>query len=131
PAENAAYLRKSGVLLRNRQLLLRAEGEDRVARAVVARIDADWRPRSGTESTYDDVDSIVLDYGDVPCSELSRLSGCTHGRSGIDELAPIHDEWMRTDVPGIFVAGDVCGVVGPATAAAQGRTRHPQGRLAG
>ena len=120
PSEHAAYLRNAGVLLRNRRLLVRAEGEERVERAVVARVDAAWRVQPDSESTFD-VDAILLDYGAVPCSELSRLTGCTHLRSGVDELVPNHDEWMQTDIPGILVAGAVCGVVGPAIAAEQGR----------
>src|SRR3989442_5161806 len=83
--QSAAYLRHRGVSLRNRHLLVRAEGADHVERGVVARVDADWRVQPATESTFE-VDTIVLDYGEVPCSELSRLSGCTHRRSGIDGL---------------------------------------------
>jgi hypothetical protein len=116
----AEYLRSHGIALRKRHLVVRAEGTERVERAVVARVDADWRVEPATESAFE-VDTILLQYGEVPCSELSRLSGCAHLPSGIDGPVPLHDEWMRTDVPGLLVAGDVRGVCGPNIAAEQGR----------
>jgi thioredoxin reductase len=118
--ESATYLRHAGVPLRNKHLLVRVEGDSRVERAIVARVDVDWRVQTGTETTVE-ADSIVLDYGEVSVSELSRLSGCTHARNAIGDLVPLYDEWMRTDQPGLLVAGDVGGVVGPAVAAEQGR----------
>ncbi|MBV9169127.1 MAG: FAD-dependent oxidoreductase [Chloroflexi bacterium] len=116
----ATYLRQRGVRLRNRHLVVRAEGRERVERAIVARVDADWRVQPRTESAID-ADTIALDYGRVPCSELSRLSGCTHRRSTLDGLTPVYDEWMRTDAPGVLVAGGVCDARGLAMARAQGR----------
>jgi thioredoxin reductase len=118
--ESETYLRSHRVILRNRRLLIRAEGAARVERAVFARIDADWRVQPAPESAFE-VDSIVLDYGQVPCSELSRVSGCTHARIDVDSMAPRHDEWMRTDVPSLLVAGDLTGVRGPRESAEQGR----------
>lgn len=125
-ASRAAELQRRGVDVRavvdatSGQLLVRAEGVERVERAVVARVDANWQVQPATESTSE-ADTILLDYGQVPCSELTRLSGCTHVRRDVDTLVPVHDEWMRTDVPGVLVAGDLCGVVGPDVAAEQGR----------
>src|SRR5207237_4736202 len=58
-SDSAAYLRKAGVVLRNRHLLIRAEGDERVERAVVARVDAEWRVRPGSESAFE-VNSLVL-----------------------------------------------------------------------
>jgi hypothetical protein len=118
--ESEAYLRQHRITFRNGHLLMRAEGAERLERAVVARVDAEWRVQPATESAFD-VETIVLDYGEVPRSELSRLSGCTHVRSGVDSIVPVCDEWMRTDVPGLHVAGDLCGVCGPRIAAQQGR----------
>jgi hypothetical protein len=117
--ESSAYLRNAGVLLRNRHVLARAEGETRVERAVVARVDADWRVQPQSEAKFE-VDAIVMDYGEVPESALSRLSPAAHARDGVDGIVPLHDGWMRTDISGLLVAGDVCGVVGPAIAAQQG-----------
>ena len=71
--QSAAYLRHRGVSLRNRHLLVRAEGADHVERGVVARVDADWRVQPATESTFE-VDTIVLDYGEVPAMQLMRVA---------------------------------------------------------
>jgi len=116
----AEYLRRHRVAMRNRHLLVWAEGTARVERAVFARVNEHWRVLPQTEFALE-VDTVVLEYGEVPCSELSRLSDCAHVRRGIDSLVPLHDEWMRTDAPGLLVAGDVRGVCGPGIAAEQGR----------
>jgi len=116
----AEDLRRRGVHIYDGHLLVRAEGSDRLEQAIVARVDADWRVQPDTERALD-VDAIVLDYGEVPSSEMSRLCGCAHVRSEADSLAPRHDDWMRTDLPGVLVAGDVAGVRGPTIAAEQGR----------
>jgi len=117
---SSACLRDQGVILRNRHVVVRAEGTEHVERAVVARVDGDWRVQAATESAFE-VDTILLDYGEVPCSELSRLSGCAHTRTDHDGLVPLHDDWMRTDLPGLLVAGDVSGEVWPGIAVEQGR----------
>jgi D-hydroxyproline dehydrogenase subunit alpha len=103
-------------------LVLRAEGDRVLQRAVIAEVDADWRPVAETERTLVEVDTLVLAFGNVVSSELSRLAECQHkfddDRGG---LIAVRDTWMRTSRPGVLVAGDAGGVVGPAIAVEQGR----------
>jgi len=103
--------------------LVRIEGTDGVERAVIARLDGDWRPLPGTERALD-VDTVVLGYGLVPSPELADLAGCAlaydAGRGGWIPLAD-PARFMATSAPGVFVAGDGAGVAGADVAEAQGR----------
>jgi NAD(P)H-nitrite reductase large subunit len=99
---------------------VRAEGHATLARAVVAGCDAEWCPRPGTEQSVD-VDALVLAFGYLPENQLARLAGCQHEHSEFVSPCTVRDAWMRTSVPGVLVAGDAGGIVGPAAAIAQGR----------
>jgi D-hydroxyproline dehydrogenase subunit alpha len=116
-----AYLRRHRVPVLRSHVIARALGDDRVEQAVVTGVDADWRPRPGTERTID-VDLVCLAYGLVPSTELTLLAGAHH----VDDEArggrvPVHDEWMRTTTAGLFVAGDCAGVADSWEAVGQGR----------
>ncbi|HLJ61900.1 MAG TPA: FAD-dependent oxidoreductase [bacterium] len=101
-------------------IVSRAEGRDRVERAVIANVDERWHVIPGSEDVLD-VDAICLGYGLCPSNELTRLCGCAHN---YDEQhggwVPWRDEWMRSSVPGVLVAGDCAGISGAATAVDEG-----------
>lgn len=107
--------------LRYRRMVVRAEGDGRVERVVHARVDAQWRVIPGTEETVD-ADVLCVGYGFTPSTELLRLAGC--GFETVEDLGgPVvrKDEWCRTDVDGVYAAGDGAGVEGSAVAADEGR----------
>lgn len=115
------YLRRNRIPLEYSSIISRAEGDGRVERAFIARCDRDWRRIADSERAID-VDTICVGYGFFPSTELSQLAQCRHV---YDELrggyVPVRDEWMRTSVAGILVAGDGGGVNGSAIALEQGR----------
>jgi|HubBroStandDraft_2_1064218.scaffolds.fasta_scaffold13484_3 thioredoxin reductase len=102
-------------------IIVRIEGGDEVQRAVLARVDRDWRVVPGSERTVE-VDTVVLGYGLESSSELSRLIGCKlsydRQRGG---WIPERDAELRTSVPGVFAAGDGSGIGGAKHAEAEGR----------
>ena len=101
-------------------VIVRAEGQDEVERAVVARCDTDWRPIPGTERALQ-VDTICIGYGFVPAVQLTRLLGCEHEYRHRDGgWVPTHDRDMQTSLPGVFVAGEVAGIGGAYAAMAEG-----------
>jgi thioredoxin reductase len=108
------------VPLRYSSMIVRADGDGQVQRAVVARVDRDWRVVPGTETEMA-VDTICLGYGFQASSELSRLCGC---RQRYDEdnggYVPVRDEWMRTSVPRVLSVGDGSGVGGSRIAIEEG-----------
>jgi len=101
-------LRRAGVPVRHGVGLQAALGEDRVTGA---------RTSEGEIAC----DAIGLCYGFVPQSALPRAAGASMrvaGRAG--GWAAEHDEWMRSSVPGLFVAGETTGVAGAPAAMAAG-----------
>ena len=56
------FLRRAGVPRYYGHLLVRAEGSGKVERATIAAVTRDWRPRTGTEKTFD-VDLVCIGYG--------------------------------------------------------------------
>ncbi|HEY8352762.1 MAG TPA: FAD-dependent oxidoreductase [Sphingomonadales bacterium] len=117
-----ARLKRAGVPILFEHGIVAAEGEDAVASAVIAPLDADGRAdRSRSRSVA--CDRIAFCYGFLPSSELARQAGAT---AVWDEDAGggwivTHDGAMRSDVPRLYVAGEVTRVAGAESAAEQGR----------
>jgi D-hydroxyproline dehydrogenase subunit alpha len=99
---------------------VRVEGQQHVERVVIAEVDADWFPRAGTEQTLE-ADALVLAFGYLPEDQLARLAGCQLAGDAYLDPRTIRDDWMRTTVAGVLVAGDAGGIVGPAASINQGR----------
>ena len=127
-ASTAAELRAGGVNVidvvdasaREPRIVVRAEGDTALRAVRVAGVDDEWCPTPGTESEVD-VDVLVLAYGKLPENQLARLAGCAYQDSAFLDPRAVCDGWMRSSLPGVFVAGDAAGVVGPAAAVEQGR----------
>jgi NADPH-dependent 2,4-dienoyl-CoA reductase/sulfur reductase-like enzyme len=102
-------------------ILVRVEGEHEVERAAIATVDADWRPISGTERTFE-VDTVCIGYGLLPSVELARLCGCDlRYDEATDTWLPERDGWFETNKRGIYAVGDGAGIAGAAVAADEGR----------
>ncbi|NJE04350.1 FAD-dependent oxidoreductase [Thermococcus sp. MV11] len=118
---HAAKVRRLGVPILTRHTILRAEGKEKVKKAVVAQLDENWRPIPGTERTFE-VDVIALAVGLRPSIELLHQAGCQirYVRELSGHVA-LRDEWMETTVRGIFVAGDSAGIEEATTAMLEGK----------
>ncbi len=118
---HTAKVRRAGVPFRCATTIVRAEGTESVERAVIARIDADFKLIPGTEEVLE-VDTICLAVGLTPSIELSCLAGCE--QIYVPELGgnmPLHDEYMRSSVESIYTVGDIAGVEEASTAMEEGR----------
>jgi NADPH-dependent 2,4-dienoyl-CoA reductase/sulfur reductase-like enzyme len=97
------------------------QGEDRVSRATIAKLDQDSRPIPQTEISLD-VDAVVVGYNLTPGTELCRLVDCKHefnaGRGG---FVPQRSVEMETSCPGIYAVGDCAGIGGAEMAMIEGR----------
>ena len=114
-------IRKAGVPLLRRHIIVEARGESQVEAAVIAEVDKDWRPIEGSQRVLE-VDTICLGYGLVPSVELARLVGCRHRyEPDLGGWIPVRTEAMETSVPGVFAVGDGAGVAGSAMAMLEGR----------
>ncbi|KQX25088.1 MULTISPECIES: FAD/NAD(P)-dependent oxidoreductase [unclassified Sphingomonas] len=66
-------------------------------------------------------DTVGLCFGFVPQSALPRMIGAEMRDAGAaGGWAALHDRWMRSTVPGLFVAGETTGVAGAPAAMAAG-----------
>jgi NADPH-dependent 2,4-dienoyl-CoA reductase/sulfur reductase-like enzyme len=92
---------------------LRAEGDDTI-RLVSFRTRSGW--------TSEAADLLLLHDGVIPSVQITRALGCRHEWSDTGRCwQPVVDDWGRTSVPGILVAGDGAGVAGAAAAVLSGR----------
>jgi sarcosine oxidase subunit alpha len=118
---HAAKIRRAGVPVLTSHTILRAEGSDRVERAVVARVDEGWRPLPNTERTLD-IDTVCLAVGLSPNCELAFQAGCSEAYvPDLGGRVAVHDRELETSVPGVFIAGDASGIEEASTAMLEGR----------
>ena len=118
---HAAKVRRLGIPILTRHTILRAEGNEKVERAIVAQLDEKWNVIPGTEKVFD-VDVIALAVGLRPSIELLHQVGCQI--KYVPELGGhvvIRDSRMETTVKGIFVAGDSAGIEEATTAMLEGK----------
>ncbi len=126
-----AYLHRERIPVRWGYLIVGATGSERVEHAVIAPVDSAWHPLPDAEEAID-VDAVCLAYGEVPASALSRLAGCAHvWDPELGGEVPRRDEWLRTTVPGVLVAGGAGGATGAVAAFAEGRLAGIAAALAG
>lgn len=118
---HAAKVARTGVPFYLSHTIVKAEGEDCVKGVTIAQIDSSFNFIPGTEKHFD-VDTICLAVGLSPMSQLLKMAGCkmedNPKRGG---QVPICDEYGRTSLPGVFVAGDVSGIEEASSAMIEGR----------
>jgi NADPH-dependent 2,4-dienoyl-CoA reductase/sulfur reductase-like enzyme len=114
-------IRKARIPIRFGYVVVRAEGTEALERVVLMRCDRDGGVIASTER-FEDADTLCASYGFVPSVQVTRALGCDHvydaGRGG---WIPVHDECMRTSIPGVYIAGEVAGIGGAHAAMAEGR----------
>ena len=118
---HASKIRRAGIPVLTRHTILEAYGAGQVEGAVIAEIDEKWQPISGTERKIP-CDTICLAVGLSPLTELLWQAGCE--MAFIKELSghvPLVDENLETTRPGIFCAGDACGIEEASSAMVEGR----------
>ncbi|MDF6045328.1 FAD-dependent oxidoreductase [Streptomyces sp. JH14] len=121
-AEGAQYAAR---LLRHRvrtlvhHTVVQAHGDDRLQAVTVAALDAEGRVRPGTRRRIA-CDTLAVGHGMLPHTDLAHGLGCrTNG------VAVHVDHEQRTDVPGVWAAGEATGIGGAALSLAEG---HIAGR---
>jgi NADPH-dependent 2,4-dienoyl-CoA reductase/sulfur reductase-like enzyme len=115
----------SRILTRSRLLFARAavaaQGDGRVERVTVARVDSRSRVVPGGELTIA-ADALCASYGLIPCTEITRLIGCEHVLDAASGASiPIVNDLLETSQPGVFAAGETLGVAGWQVAECEGR----------
>ena len=126
----ARELRSLGVRFYTSHTVLEANGSDGQIESVeLIEVNEYCEPLALSEKPVA-ADTVCLAIGLVPNIELLSLLGCDLTfKSQLGGYVPVHDEWMRTSVDNVFVAGDAAGFH-------DGMVQEPeiareQGRLAG
>ncbi|MER5467129.1 FAD-dependent oxidoreductase [Streptomyces sp. NPDC002685] len=125
PGKLAEGARYAVQLLRHRvpfvpsHTVVEAHGEERLDAVTVAALGRDGRVRPGTERRIP-CDTLAVGHGMIPHTDLAEALGCR-----IDGLKVEVDDEQRTDVPGIWAAGETTGIGGAALSLAEG---HIAGR---
>ena len=118
---HAAKVARTGVPFYLSHTVIEAKGGDHVMGAVIAEVDAHFKPVPGTEKELA-VDTICIAVGLSPMSQLAGNATCDMA------LVPqkggnvaVLDEYGQTSIPGIYCAGDVAGIEEASSAMIQGR----------
>ena len=118
---HASKVARTGVPFYLSHTIVKAEGEKCVTGVTIAEIDDKFQFIPGTEK-YFDVDTICMAVGLSPMSQLLKMAGCKM----VDDpkkggQVPVCDEYGRTSLPGVLVAGDVSGIEEASSAMIEGR----------
>jgi len=118
---HASKVARTGVPFYLSHTIVKADGDKCVTGVTIAEIDDKFKFIPGTEKHFD-VDTICLAVGLSPMSQLLKMAGAkmedNPKRGG---QVPICDEYGRTSIPGVFVAGDVSGIEEASSAMIEGR----------
>ena len=121
PGKAAELVGYVGNHLRNRipyrtgRAVIAAEGDGRVERVVVARLDANWAPIVGTTRTIE-ADAVCIGHGFTPRLELPIAVGCALSAERFVAV----DHRQATSSPGVYAAGEITGIGGVDAALAEG-----------
>lgn len=118
-ARYAAQLLRHRVRTLVRHTVVEAHGAQCLEAVTVAALDADGRVRSGTERRIA-CDTLAVGHGMLPHTDLAETLGCR-----LDGMDVHVDDEQRTDVPGVWAAGETTGIGGSALSLAEG---HIAGR---
>lgn len=119
--EGAQYLRvlrRHRIPFHTRKTVVAAHGDDRVRAVTVATLDQAWRVRSTQDL---DCDAVAVGYGFTPQLELPLQLGCDTHLDADGSLVATADDHQRASVPGVYLAGEVCGVGGAQLSVVEGQ----------
>ncbi|MGW6666393.1 MULTISPECIES: FAD-dependent oxidoreductase [Peribacillus] len=109
-----------GIPIQLRKSALEIYGENQVEGVRIAEISVNGEVVPGTEKTVS-ADFVCIAGGLTPLSELAAVAGCSF--CYVPELGghvPLHNEFMQTNLKGLYVAGNITGVESAKVARAQG-----------
>lgn len=115
----ARTLARHRVPVRTRSVIVAAHGSDSVQAVTVARADGRGGVAVGSEERIE-ADTLAVGWGFTPQLELPLALGCAT-RGDLDgSLVCVVDEAQQSSVPGVYIAGEACGVGGAALAVVEG-----------
>lgn len=116
---HAAKVARCGVPFYLSHTIVEAEGEEYITGVTIAEVDSKFQFIEGTKKHFD-VDTICLAVGLSPMSQLTKMAGCEM-KDTPGGYVPVCDEYGRTSLDGVMVAGDVSGIEEASSAMIEGR----------
>lgn len=117
---HASKIRRSGVPIYTGHTILKAEGNDHLEKAIIAKVDRTWKPVPGTEKEFN-VDVLCISVGLTPSSAFFWQGGCE--MEYVRELGgyvPKRNKYLQTSIKNIYVAGDSAGIEEASSAMVEG-----------
>ncbi len=117
---HASKIRRMGVPILTGYTIKEAIGDNCLEKAVICKLDKEWKPIEGTELEFD-IDVMCISVGLTPLTELIMQAGCDMKYvPELGGLVPIRDANYQTTKENIYVAGDVSGVEEASSAMVEG-----------
>ncbi len=96
-------LRDFEIPVRTQHTVSRIEGNNRIEKVGISKVDGEFNPIPGTEEEIE-CDTLLLSVGLIPENELSIMAGVDlHPITG----GPVVDNLWQTNIDGVFAAGNV------------------------
>ncbi|MFJ6415793.1 FAD-dependent oxidoreductase [Paeniglutamicibacter sp. NPDC091659] len=119
-AEYAGVFAKHRIRYRTRTVVTEVLGESSASSVRIAKVDADGAVIAGTEQLLQDVDVVGFGWGFTPQIELAVALGAETRIDADGSLVCVVDGRQASNVPGLYLAGEVTGVGGAVLAVAEG-----------
>ena len=121
---HASKIRRAGIPILTSYTIKEAKGKEFVESAVITGVELPvnaCRPVHGSEIEIE-CDLICIAAGLQPFSELCwQLNLKMQYISALGGFVPVHDKYLQTSVPDIYIAGDLAGIEEASTAMEEGR----------
>jgi D-hydroxyproline dehydrogenase subunit alpha len=119
-ARYAAGLARHRIPYRTRTVVTAVHGDDQVTSVGLGRLDRRGHLRHDVTPPGLKVDLVALGWGFTPSLDLVTAVGAATRVDDDESLVAAVDDWQRTDVRGVYVAGEATGVGGALLALAEG-----------
>ncbi|MEW9501732.1 NAD(P)/FAD-dependent oxidoreductase [Jeotgalibacillus marinus] len=117
----AVGIKMFGIPIKVKTAALEILGDKQVTGVRTTKVTASGTPIPGTEKTVE-ADVVCISGGLMPMAELASIVGCSF--QYVTELGghiPVHSEQMQTNIPHLYVAGNITGIESAKVAMAQGK----------
>ncbi|WP_455290003.1 FAD-dependent oxidoreductase [Cupriavidus necator] len=115
-----AYLKRHGIPLHFGWGIVEGRGQNELQEITVAPYDADWRVDLSRLRRLP-VETLAVGYGFIPRTQLTQQMNLNHHYDDDGFLKPTVDDWQRSNLSHIHLAGDIGGLRGGEAAMLTGR----------
>jgi NADPH-dependent 2,4-dienoyl-CoA reductase/sulfur reductase-like enzyme len=120
-AQYAAAMVRHRIAYRTRTVVTAVHGDDHVTSVSLGRLDHHGHlRRDGVDIADLEVDLVAFGWGFTPSVELITAVGSATRVDEDESLVAVVDDWQRSDIAGVYVAGEATGVGGAMLALAEG-----------